>query len=76
MPLCRAEVLKYQESQEQYWARELVWTVHKIQKEGKILNWKQVRTLTNMRKDNVLVCLPYLKVIAEPELYELVQTLL
>lgn len=29
-----------------------------------------------MRKDNVLVCLPYLKVIAEPELYELVQTLL
>lgn len=25
MPLCRKEVLKYQEPQEQYWARELVW---------------------------------------------------
>ena len=76
MPLCRAEVLKYQEAQEQYWARELVWAVQKVQSEGKAPNWKQVRTLTNMRKDNVLACLPYLKVIAEPELYELVQTLL
>lgn len=76
MPLCKAEVSKYQESQEQYWAREMIWAVHKIQKEGKDLNWKQVRTLTNMRKDNVLSCLPYLKVIAEPALYDKVQALL
>ena len=76
MPLCREEVLKYQESQEQYWVREIIWAVGKIHKEGKILNWKQVRTLTNMRKDNVLVCLPYLKEIAEPELYESVQAIL
>jgi len=72
MPLCKAEILKHQESQEQYWAREIVWAVQKIQKEGKTPNWKQVRTLTNMRKDNVLACLPYLKEIAEPELYEMV----
>lgn len=76
MPLCKKEVLKHQESQEQYWAREMVWAVCKIQKEGKAPNWKQVRVLTNMRKDNVLVCLPYLKEIAEPELYELVQAIL
>lgn len=76
MPLCRAEILKHQESQEQYWAREIVWAVQKIQKEGKAPNWKQVRTLTNMRKDNVLACLPYLKEIAVPELYKMVQGIL
>lgn len=76
MPLCRAEVLKHQESQEQYWAREIVWAVNKIQSEGKTLNWKQVRTLTNMRKDNVRACLPHLKMITEPALYEMVQTVL
>ncbi|MBD5451207.1 MAG: TniQ family protein [Lachnospiraceae bacterium] len=76
MPLCKNEVLKYQESQEQYWAREMVWAVGKIQKEGKNLNWKQVRILTNMRKINAMSCLPYLKVIAEPVLYDKVQALL
>ena len=76
MPLCRAEVSKHQELQEQYWAREIVWAVHKVQKEGKTLNWKQIRILTNMRKDNALACLPYLKVIAKPELYEMVQAIL
>lgn len=76
MPLCRKEVLKHQETQEQYWAREMVWAVCKVQKEGKAPNWKQVRVLTNMRKDNALSCLSCLKEIAEPELYELVQTIL
>ncbi len=76
MPLCRAEVIKYQESQEQYWAREMVWALQKVQKERKTFNWKQIRILTNMRKENALACLPYLKEIVEPELYEMVQTIL
>lgn len=76
MPLCKEEVFKHQELQEQYWAREIMWAVGKIQKEGKILNWKQVRVLTNMRKDNIMSCLPYLKEVAEPELYEMVQAIL
>lgn len=76
MPLCRKEVLKHQEPQEQYWAREIIWAVGKIQHEGKVLNWKHIRVLTNMRKDNFIACLPCLKAMAEPELYELVQALL
>ena len=76
MPLCMSEILQYKESQEQYRARELVSAVHKLQKEGKDTNWKQIRTLTNMRKDYILACLPYLKDIAEPELYEVVQAIL
>ena len=76
MPLCKEEVLKHQELQEQYWAREIIWAVGKIRKEGNPLNWKQVRVLTNMRKKNVLACMPYLKETAKPELYELIQDIL
>lgn len=76
MPLCRKEVLKHQEPQEQYWAKEIVWAVGKIQNEGKAPTWKQIRVLTNMRKANILACMPYLKAMAEPELYEMVLALL
>lgn len=76
MPLCREEVLKHQEPQEQYWAREVLWAFNKIQNEGKAPNWKQIRVLTNMRKVNVLACIPYLKVMAEPAFYEMVLALL
>lgn len=75
MPLCRAEVLRHQEIQEKYWAREVVWAVGRIQNEGKSLNWKQIRVLTNIRKDNVLACLPCLKEM-NPDLYEVVASLL
>lgn len=76
MPLCRSEVLKHKEAQEHYWAKEVVWAVNKIQDEGNVLNWKQIRILTNMRKDNIVLCLPYLKDMMQPELYEMVQSLL
>ncbi len=32
----------------------------KVISEGKTLNWKNVRTLTNMRRDNLKSCIPYL----------------
>lgn len=73
---CRAEVLKYQETQEQYWAREIIWAVGKIQREGKPFNWKQIRVLTNMRKENLIASLSCLEEIAEPEVVELVKSAL
>lgn len=76
LPKCRAEVLKHQETQEKYWAREAVWAVSKIQSEGKAPNWKQIRVLTNMRKDNMIACLPYLKNMVQPELYEMLEVML
>lgn len=76
MPLCRAEVLKHQETQEKYWAREMLWAVRKIQGEGKNLNWKQIRVLTNMRKVNALTSVSYLKDMVEPALYEAILALL
>lgn len=61
MPKCKAEVLKYCESQPQYWARKLDWAVNKIDSEDIALNQKNIRKLTNMRKENIYSSIPYLQ---------------
>ena len=50
MPLCLAEINRHYESQEQFWAREIIWAVDTILKKGNTLNYKHIRTLTNLRK--------------------------
>lgn len=60
LPLCKAEIKKYHISQQEYWAMEVIWAAKKVISEGKILNWKSIRTLTNMRRDNLKSCIPYL----------------
>lgn len=65
LPLCKAEIEKNYESQEQHWAREVVWAVSKIIREGQVLNWKHIRNLTNMRKCDFVDCLPSLDRLAD-----------
>ena len=60
LPKCRGEIERHEETQEKYWAREVVWAVDTIRKNGDILNWKHIRNLTNMRKKNFIACMPYL----------------
>lgn len=60
MPNCRAEILKYRESQQQYWTRKIQWALQVISLENQPLNWKHIRDLTNMRKKDVVSCLSYL----------------
>lgn len=60
LPKCREEIKKYRESQEEYWAREVVWAVDTLRKNGDALNWKHIRNLTNMRKRDLTACMPYL----------------
>lgn len=61
MPKCKAEILRHYESQQQFWAREAEWAVNTIKADGQTLNWKKIRELTNMRKADVISCLPYMK---------------
>jgi hypothetical protein len=60
LPKCKAEILKHTELQEEYWAKEVVWAINKIIREGQPLNWRHIRSLTNMRKRDLVACLPYL----------------
>lgn len=60
LPKCKNEILKHYESQEEFWARKVSWAVEKITEEEQPLNWKHIRDLTNMRKQNLFSCIPYL----------------
>lgn len=60
LPKCYAEIQKNQESQEQYWAREIVWAVQQINDSGCILTWRKVRDLINIRRKDFIAALPYI----------------
>lgn len=75
LPLCREEILKNYETQEHYWARKVVWAVQKILKEGQVLNWKRVRTLTNIRRTNFISCLPHISEMTDEETAERIKSL-
>lgn len=76
LPMCKAEIKKHEESQERYWAREVVWAVNKIIREGDVLNWKHIRNLTNMRKCDFIACMPYLDVFTDDKLVNRIKELL
>ena len=76
LPLCKAEILKHEESQQHYWAREVVWAAYKILEEGQPFSWRRIRNLTNMRPVNFKACLPYLDGMVEEEMAERIKRLL
>ena len=61
MERCMAVINQHYESQEEYWAREIVWAIKKIEKNGATLNEKHIRNLTNLRHDNMVDSLEVLK---------------
>ena len=57
---CKEEIEKHQESQEQYWAREVVWAYQKIVADKKPICWTRIRELTNMRNADFQSCKPFI----------------
>lgn len=58
LPMCKREILKYQETQEEYWSREVIWSVQYLRQNGEPLNFKRIVVLTNITKDNLKSCYP------------------
>ncbi len=56
LPMCKAEILKYHETQEEYWAREVVWAVNKLKRENIPITMTRIKGLTNMRNENFKAC--------------------
>ena len=75
LPRCKKVIEKYTESYPMYWAREVVWAVQLLQKNGEGVCWKKVRELTNLNKKNFLSCLEYVDVFTDRETATLVQFL-
>ena len=74
--LCSEEIRNHQESQEQYWGREMVWASMKILSEKQNWCWTSIRRLTNMRKENLRQCIKYMSVYSSEELVQRVRELL
>lgn len=75
LPKCLAEIRKHEESQQQYWAREMVWAVRQVMATGVAVTWRRVRELTNMRRRDYEACLPYICDYADDELAQVILNL-
>ena len=64
---CLAKIQRHEESQEQYWAREVAWAASQVEDSGVTLAWRKVRDLTNMRRRDLEACLPYITNYANRE---------
>ncbi len=74
MERCMAVINQYYESQEEYWAREIVWAVKMIEKNGEPLNERHIRNLTNLRHDNIVDSLDIVRDI-DAALYSTLKTI-
>lgn len=64
---CEQEILKYQETQEEYWSREVIWSVQYLMKKEEPINFYRIMLLTNITRDNLKSCYPKLKEKADEE---------
>lgn len=76
LPKCLAEIQRHEESQEQYWAREVAWAARQVEDSGVTLTWRKIRDLTNMRRRDFEACLPYISDYADSEFAEQILHLL
>lgn len=61
MRLCLKEIDRYYETQEHYWAREIIWAVRQIQKDDDALTITHIHRYTNIRKEKILDSMQELK---------------
>lgn len=50
MPKCLSMIKSYEERQEDYWKREVLWAIRITKKKNIDVNWKRIRELTNLRR--------------------------
>lgn len=75
LPLCKAEINRYKEDQEHYWAREVIWAVKQITEKNRLVSWKAVRVLINIRPVNYDACLKYIDGMADDDIKDIVYNL-
>ena len=68
LPKCKNIVERYYETQEEYWAREIIWAYKMLVEKEKPFYWSDIRKLTGIKKCNLDRVLPYLA--DHPEIVE------
>jgi len=69
MPKCKEIVDGYYEEYPVYWAREVVWCYDRLRQEKNEddIIWRNIRDMTNLRKENFLESFPYLNLFTDEE---------
>ena len=75
LPRCKALIIENMESQDEYWAREIMWAANKIVSEAQPFNWTHLRRLTNMRPENLQACIPYLPKFGTADMVEKIKSI-
>lgn len=60
LPKCLREIKLHEETQEQFWAKQVVWAVNYLTLKGQPITMKQIRILTNMRQTYINASIPHL----------------
>lgn len=76
MEQCKKEIEGHIESREQYMARKVIWAVNVLQREEKPSVLWRICHITKLEKEELEACLPHLKALAGPVLFEMVKALL
>jgi hypothetical protein len=78
LPKCREVIYGYEEKKEVYWAREVVWCYQDLigSKGEEDIRWRDIRNITNLRKDNFMASFPYLEKFADMETADKIKNLL
>lgn len=73
LPMCKAEILKHKETQDEFWTRKLIWGVRKIIRENLSLNFTRIENIINIEKEDIIRCIPNIEDI---DIKEKIETLL
>ena len=70
LPVCKAEVQKNIAPIEEFWTKEVVWAYIKLKKEDSRdkIYWRDIRDLTNIRREQFLSTFPLLTKFTTPEI--------
>lgn len=58
---CTDYISQFEESREEYWAREIVWAYHHINDTGDKMQYASFRKLLNVRRSYMVAALPFIK---------------
>lgn len=78
LPRCKKVIYGYEEKQEVYWAREVVWCYQDLleRKGEESIRWRDIRDVTNFRKDNFIASFPHLGEFTDEEMAGKIKALL
>lgn len=78
LPKCRETIQGYEEKKEMYWAREVAWCYGHLAagKENADIRWRNIRDVTNLRKDNFIASFPYLNLFVNEDTESKIRNLL